>query len=81
MTITKGTIVRTILILIVIVNLILQSCGVHPLNISATAVGNFVETVVQIGAIAAAWWYNNSFSKNARKADEFLKGLNESSEE
>lgn len=78
MPITKGTIVRTLMILLVIVNLILERCGVDVIHADESLVGSFVEVAVEIAAIAASWWYNNSLTENARKADEFLKKLNES---
>lgn len=78
MKITKGTIIRTILVVLVIVNLILERCGVNIINVDKSTVGMIVETAVEVASIAAAWWYNNSLTENARKADEFLKKLNES---
>ena len=81
MKITKGTIVRTIMVLLVIVNIILEKCGVKIINIDRSTIGSLVEALVEAAAIAAAWWYNNSFTEKAKKADEFLKNLNESSEE
>ena len=74
--ISKGTIVRTIMLAIVVINYVLKATGNDVLNIDETAVGTFVETVVSIATILANWWYNNSFSSNAKKAQKFLEELN-----
>ena len=74
--ITKGTIVRTIMLAIVVINYVLKATGHDVLNVDETAVGTFVETAVSIATIAVNWWYNNSFSTNAKKAQKILEELN-----
>ena len=78
MKISKGTIVRTIMLLIVIVNLILKQCGVDLINVSENEVLAIVEMLIEVAVIVVAWWKNNSYSKKAIQADEFLKNLKES---
>ncbi len=78
MKISKGTIVRTVLVITVIINLILKAFGINPINLAESTVASAVEAAVEIGTIACAWWYNNSFTDSARKADEFFKSLKES---
>ena len=78
MKITKSTIVRTILILIVIVNFILERCGVDIIPTDESAILMFVETAIEIAIIAVGFWKNNSFSEKAIKADKFLQQLRES---
>lgn len=75
MKISKATILRSILILLVIVNLILKKLGFDPLNISENEVAQFLELAIEIGTIIAGWWYNNSFSKTALKAQKYLQEL------
>ncbi len=81
MKISKWTIVRTIMIALVIVNLILKSFGISVINVSENSVVAFVEVAVEIAAIACSWWYNNSFTEKAKKADEFFKSLKENGEQ
>ena len=76
MKITKGTIVRTIMLFLVLINLILKQTGRPILEIEEGTVASFVETVVELGTIIVAWWENKSFTQNARKADEYLNKLN-----
>ncbi len=78
MNISKGTIVRTILLILVIVNIILKQCGYDIINVSESEILTVVETLIEIAVIIVAWWKNNSFSEKAIKADEFLKNLKES---
>ncbi len=78
MKITKGTIVRTILLLMAVVNFALERAGIDLIPVSESGVLMFVETAIEIAIIAVAWWKNNSYTKNAIKADEFLKELKDS---
>ena len=73
--ISKGTIVRTIMLLIVIVNLILKACGKPLIDVEEHTLFYWLEVVLEIGVIITTFWKNNSFSKAAIKADEFLKKL------
>ena len=77
MKISKGTIVRTIMIVLVIVNMILKKLGFDVLNIEEGTVSAFVETALEIAVIAVSFWKNNSFSENALKADKYLSELRE----
>lgn len=77
MKISKGTIVRLIAVLFVIVNLILKAAGKPVIEIDEGTIGAFVDAVITIAVIIIAFWKNNSFSKAAIKADEFLKKLKE----
>lgn len=74
---TKGTIVRTVMTLLVVLNLILKSFGINTITFSENSVACVIEALVEIGAILAAWWYNNSFTEKAKKADQFFKELKE----
>lgn len=78
MKISKSTIVRTILVFLVIINFILERMGIDVIPTDEHIVLMFVETVIEIAIIVVGFWKNNSFSKKAIKADEFLKELRES---
>jgi len=78
MNISKGTIVRTIMLLIVVINLILKHCGVDLINVSESEILTIVEMLIEVAVIIVAFWKNNSFTDKAIKADEFLKNLKES---
>ena len=80
MKISKWTIVRTIMMVLVIINMLLKAFGINTINLSENTVLCAVETLIEIGAVACAWWYNNSFTENAKKADAFFKQLKEGEE-
>lgn len=73
--ISKGTIVRTIMLIIVIVNLILKACGKPLINVEEHTLFYWLEVILEIAVIITTFWKNNSFSQAAIKADDFLKKL------
>lgn len=77
--ISKGTITRTIMIIIVLINLILEKFGIDIIDTSESFVASIVEMIIEAASIVVSWWYNNSYTENARKADRFLKALKENS--
>lgn len=81
MKISKGTIVRTVMLVIVIINLVLKQLGHDLINVSESEILSVVEMIIEIAVIAVSFWKNNSYSKNAIKADEFLKNLREMEKE
>ena len=78
MNISKGTIVRTIMLFIVLVNMILQHFGLDIIKVDENQVLSLVEIVVELAVIIVSFWKNNSFTDKAIQADEFLKKLKES---
>lgn len=80
MKISKGTIVRTIMLIIVIINLILKQFGINLINVTENQILEVLEMLIEIAVIIVAWWKNNSCTQNAIKADEFLHNLKESGE-
>lgn len=76
--ISKWTIVRTIMFIIVVVNMVLQHFGIDIIKVDENQVLNFVEIALELAVIVTTFWKNNSFSKKAIQADEFLKTLKES---
>lgn len=78
MKITKSTIVRLILVLMVIINFILEKCGIDVIPTDEYTVLMFVETGIEIAIFIVAVWKNNSVTPNAIKADEYLRQLKES---
>lgn len=78
MNISKGTIVRTVMLAIIIINLILKKFGIDVINVSESEILSVVEMFIELAVIIVAFWKNNSFTQNAIKADEFLKELKES---
>lgn len=78
MKISKGTIARTIALVVVIINLILKKFGIDVINVSDSEILAFVEALIEVAVIVVGFWKNNSYTQNAIKADEFLKTLRDS---
>lgn len=75
MKISKKTIVRAVLLVIVVINIILEKVGLDVIPTDESFVLMCVETVIELLVIIIGFWYNNSFSKNALKAQRFLEYL------
>ena len=78
MKVTKETIIRTIILVIALANQVLTSLGKNPLPFSDEIIYEAVTVLVTIGTSAWAWWKNNSFTKKAIIADEYLKEMKKS---
>ncbi len=70
--ITKGTFIRTILLVLALINQILAVFGKSPIPIDDDTVTNLISTAWTVIASLIAWWKNNSFTKKAIEADKML---------
>lgn len=76
-TIKKETIIRTIVLIIALINSILTMCNINPLPFSDEQIYQGISAIVTIAATLWAWWKNNSFTKEAIEADEYKKKIKE----
>ena len=74
--ITIGTIARTACLALALTNQLLSAAGKPVLPIENSQLEQLVTSGLTIAASVAAWWKNNSFTPNARKADSYLADLN-----
>ena len=70
--ITKGTLIRTILLVLALINQILAIFGKSPIPIDDDTITNLISTAWTVIASLIAWWKNNSFTKKAIEADKVL---------
>lgn len=70
---TKGTAIRTIVLVIALLNQVLAIFDVSPLMIADAEVELLVSTLFTVVTAIIAWWKNNSFSKEAIHADAVMK--------
>lgn len=75
MKISTDTIIRTVVLVVALINQVLTATGKNPLPFSDDVIYEAVTLAVTIGASAWAWWENNSFTKAAIEADQYLKDL------
>lgn len=73
MTISAGTIARTICLCLALVNQILTATGHSVINISDESINTLISTGFTIVTAVIAWWKNNSFTQSALKADEVMR--------
>lgn len=73
MTISAGTIARTIILVLVLLNQILTAMGHSVINISDESINTLISTGFTIVTAVIAWWKNNSFTQSALKADEVMR--------
>lgn len=70
--IETGTIIRTVLLGIALLNQILTLIGKSPLPFTQEETAQGISMIVTAGASLWAWWKNNSFTQKAIEADEKL---------
>lgn len=68
-----ATIVRTVVLIVALVNQALVISGKSPIPYSEEEVGQAVSMIITVAASLWAWWKNNSFTQAAIDADEVLK--------
>lgn len=75
--VSKGTVVRGILMVVVVINYALSAFNVNPINLDETVLGNIITVFVTSGTFITSYWENNSWTKAAQEADKKLKELRE----
>ena len=75
MNISNGTIIRTALLILALINQTLTILGKAPIPIDDEQITQLLSLLFTIGTSVWAWWKNNSFTQNALKADEYLASL------
>ena len=71
--ITSGTIARTAILILALVNQVLTATGHSVINISDENINTLISTGFTIISAIIAWWKNNSFTQAAIMADEVMK--------
>ena len=73
--ISAGTVARTLVLILAIINQILSACGKSPLPIESETLEQLVTAGFTTVAALIAWWKNNSFTPEAIRADELMKEM------
>lgn len=73
--IKKGTIIRTVLLILALINQFLSIMGISPLPIEDEQLTEFISLGFTIATSVWAWWKNNSFTRAAVIADEYLESI------
>lgn len=72
MEIKKDTLIRTIVLILALVNQILTSTGHSILPITDDQVADIITLVFTVSTSVWAWWRNNSFTSAAIEADNIM---------
>lgn len=75
MKVSAGTITRTIILALALLNQILTACGYNVIDISSETVNTLISTIFTVITAIITFWKNNSFTKAAIEADEVLKEI------
>ena len=75
------TIVRTVILIVALINQGLTVAGKSLLPITDEQITEVITLVITIGASLWAWWKNNSFTQNAIEADKVLDQLKSAEKE
>ena len=71
MKISSGTIARTVVLVLALVNQVLSILGFKIIPIEDDQVNDFITMLFTIGSALAAWWKNNSFTEAAIEGDKY----------
>lgn len=71
----KDTFIRTIVLIVALVNQFLMLKGHSILPIDETEVNELISVAWTVVSALVAWWKNNSFTAEAIEADEYLDEL------
>ncbi len=72
-TVTPGTVARTLILALALINQILTASGHSIIAVSDDDINTLITTGFTVVSALLAWWKNNSFTKPALKADEVLR--------
>ena len=75
MKIEKSTLIRTIITFVSLLNAVLTMSGKNPLPWSDEQMYAALSATATVVTTFWAWWKNNSFTKEAIKADKYMKTL------
>lgn len=71
----KGTVIRTAVLFLAIINQILTISGKSPLPINSDQLTEIISTGFTTVTALIAWWKNNDFSDAAREGTAHMKRL------
>lgn len=71
MKISSGTIARTIVLILALVNQVLSVLGYKIIPIEDEQINDFITMLFTIGSALVAWWKNNSFTEAAIEGDKY----------
>ena len=71
--ISTGTIIRTVVLIVALINQVLTMTGHSVLPFDERQITDGLSMLFTAVAALWAWWKNNSFTSEAKEADTYLK--------
>lgn len=81
MKISLGTISRTIILALALINQVLTVFGYNVIDISSDTVNTLISTIFTVVTAIITFWKNNSFTPEAIEADGVMKKLKSAKKE
>ena len=78
---TSGTIARTVVLALALLNQLLTAFGYNVIDVSDETINTLISTIFTIVTALVAFWKNNSFTEAAIEADEVMKEIKATSKE
>lgn len=75
MKLDKGTVTRTVVLFIAIINQVLALFGKSPLPIDSAQATDIISTTFTVVTALIAWWKNNDFTDAAKEGTAHMKRL------
>lgn len=79
MRISKGTIIRTVCLILALINIVLECTGKSILPFTDEQVSEMVSLIFLIVTSLSSWWKNNSFTEEAIIADGLMHDMKNAS--
>lgn len=74
----KATLVRTIVLIVALINQVLVMAGINPLPFESEEIEMGVTSVFTVAATLWTWYKNNDTTDEARAGTQYMKELKES---
>lgn len=68
-----GSIIRTVILAVALINQLLVSAGYSPLPFENEQIELGLSTAFTVVAAVVAWWKNNNLTRKARQADKLAR--------
>lgn len=78
MKVSKGTLIRTVVLFVALLNQVLTVSGKNPLPFSSEETEQGVSMLFTMISALTAWWKNNSFTHAALEGDRVMKSIKDS---
>lgn len=73
--VAPGTVARTAVLVLALTNQVLAMLGKTVIPVEDEDLNALITTALTVGTSLLAWWHNNSLTRHAQSADEYMKAI------